>query len=51
MIDVTDTKAAISKIEDALMKPSKYTSKPGCEERIEESVKKMWNDVVEIIKN
>lgn len=51
MIDVTDTEAAISKIEDALLNPNKYTSKPGCEECIEKSVKKMWNDVVEIIKN
>lgn len=47
ILDVNDISKSISIIEDALAHSSAYSSKGGCEEKIEYMVKKMWADVFE----
>lgn len=50
MLEVTDVSESIKKIDDALLHPETYSSKAGCEEKIESQTQKMWNEVFSLIK-
>ena len=49
MLDILDIDGSIKTINEALKNPSKYSSKDGCIEQIENDVKNMWKEVFEII--
>lgn len=49
MLDILDIDGSIKTINEALKNPSKYSSKDGCIEQIENEVKNMWKEVFEII--
>lgn len=50
MLNVADVDASLSVIDDALRNPSKYMSQEGCEEKIEDKTKLMWEEVFNIIR-
>lgn len=49
MLDILDIDSSIKTINEALKNPSKYSSKDGCIEQIENDVKNMWKEIFEII--
>jgi colanic acid/amylovoran biosynthesis protein len=49
MLDVEDISHALLVISDALANPTKYTSKVGCEEKIEGEVNEMWNEIFSVL--
>lgn len=49
MLDILDIDGSIKTINEALKNPSKYSSKDGCIEQIENDVKNMWKEIFEII--
>lgn len=49
MLDILDIDGSIKTINEALKNPSKYSSKDGCIEQIENDVKNMWKEIFEMI--
>lgn len=49
MLDVEDINHSLLVVHDALVNPSKYISKDGCEEKIEGEVKAMWDEIFSVL--
>lgn len=50
MLDVTDVDKSLNVIKDALEHPQRYSSKVGCEDRIEAATMQMWEEVFTMMK-
>lgn len=51
MLDVNDLEKSCAIIKEALVNPYKFSSKSGCEQKVEERVRTMWKMVFDDLKN